>query len=95
MGWKPQIESFKACALVAATSLLATAAHANCYTVYKGDAKVYHAQTPPVDTSLPYSDTVPARFGAGAMMVVTTGAFDCPRDNELSGAEPLGGDLAP
>lgn len=60
-----------------------SAAHANCYTVYKGDARIYHAMRVPVDTSLPYSETVPARFGAGATMIVTSGAFDCPNENQI------------
>lgn len=78
--------------VIAGVALLAhMAAHANCYSVYKGDARIYHAQTPPVDTSLPYSETVPARFGAGATMIVTSGSFDCPRDDEQQGGEVLGG----
>lgn len=77
--------------LFAGASLMLGTAHANCYTVYKGDTRVYHAQTPPVDTSLPYSESVPARFGPGAMMVVMPGAFDCPSENELRGSDPVAG----
>lgn len=65
------------------TLVLASAAHANCYAVYKGDTRIYHAIRAPVDTSLPYSESVPARFGPGATMVVTSGAFDCPSENEI------------
>jgi hypothetical protein len=75
-------------ALVAGVAMsMLSAAHANCYTVYKGDARVYHAMRAPVDTSLPYSETVPARFGAGATMIVTSGAFDCPSENEIRSEE--------
>lgn len=91
MGWKSRIERTKLYVAAAAISLAMPLAHANCYAVYKGDARVYHAQTPPVDTSLPYSETVPARFGPGAMMVVTTGAFDCPMENEIQGGDALSG----
>lgn len=71
-------------AFAAAAMMLAiSAAHANCYAVYKGDARIYHAMRAPVDTSLPYSESVPARFGPGATMVVTSGAFDCPSENEI------------
>lgn len=77
--------------IAVAALLLHAAAHANCYAVYKGEARVYHGQTPPVDTSLPYSETVPARFGAGATMIVASGAFDCPRESELQGGDALPG----
>jgi|GEM_PF-3384857 len=77
--------------LAGITLLMHMTANANCYSVYKGDARVYHAQTPPVDTSLPYGETVPARFGAGATMIVASGAFDCPRDDELQGGEVMAG----
>lgn len=70
-------------AIAGAASLMLTSAHAGCYTVYKGTTRLYHAQTAPVDTSLPYSETVPMRFGDGAVMIVSLGAFDCPVDNEL------------
>lgn len=65
------------------TLVLASAAQANCYAVFKGDARIYHAMRAPVDTSQPYSESVPARFGPGATMVVTSGAFDCPSENEI------------
>ncbi|RTL33679.1 MAG: hypothetical protein EKK53_27840 [Burkholderiales bacterium] len=65
------------------TLVLTSMAHANCYAVFKGDARIYHAMRAPVDTSLPYSESVPARFGPGATMVVTSGAFDCPSENEI------------
>lgn len=84
----------KTVALAGIALLMLPSAQANCYTVYKGDTRVYHAQTPPVDTSLPYSETVPARFGQGASMVVMPGAFDCPSENELRGGESSAGGTA-
>lgn len=73
------------CAAAGVLALLCTsAAQANCYAVYKGRDQIYYAQTPPVDTSLHYSDTVPARFGPGATMVVAS-SYDCPSDDESLG----------
>ncbi len=70
--------------VVAAISLTHTPGSAYCYTVYKGDSLVYKAQSAPVDTSRPYSETVPAKFGAGAMMVVDVSSIDCPQESELT-----------
>ncbi len=75
--------------------LLATAisAHATCYQVYRGQTLVYHSQVPPVDLSLPYSETVPALFGPDASMVVVPGAFNCPSEAGVipAAAMPSGG----
>jgi hypothetical protein len=50
-----------------------------CYTVYdRNNQVVYNAQTPPVDMSLPISETVPARFPGGSMVFDLS--TDCPRE---------------
>jgi hypothetical protein len=66
-----------------------------CYTVYdRGNAVVYHAQTPPVDMSLPIHQTLPAVFPGGHLVFDTS--LDCPREQAAaarlpvrSGASPL------
>jgi hypothetical protein len=52
-------------------------AQAACYTVYAGTASVYRSTTPPVDLSLAYSETVPAKFGRGASMVTSIDETGC------------------
>ncbi len=68
-----------------------------CYTVYdRSNAVVYHAQTPPVDMSLPLHRTLPAAFPGGHL--VFGDSLDCPREHTaparlparpVAGASPL------
>ncbi len=68
-----------------------------CYTVYdRSNAVVYHAQTPPVDMSLPIHQTLPAVFPGGHL--VFDNSLDCPREQAaamrlpvrpVAGASPL------
>lgn len=71
----------------------AASSKATCYQVYRGQALVYHSQVPPVDLSLPYSETVPALFGPDASIVVVPGAFNCPSEAGVipAAASPSGG----
>lgn len=68
---------------LAAACALTPLAQANCYTVHDADGKVlYESRVSPVDASRPYSETLPQRFGPGAMMVVN------PDDSTCTGPAP-------
>ena len=54
-----------------------TQADAACYTVFIKSEAVYRSTVRPVDLSLPLSETVPARFGPGATMVVSADENGC------------------
>ena len=75
-------------ALVSATSVFQ--AQAACYTVYMGSNIVYRSTTAPVDTSRPYSESVPERFGSGASMVTTSDETGCSQVSLSRGTPPEG-----
>lgn len=59
-----------------------------CYTVYdRSNAVVYHAQTPPVDMSLPIHQTLPAVFPGGHL--VFDNSLDCPREQAAAARLPV------
>lgn len=53
-------------------------AKAACYTIYKGESAIFSSSVSPVDMSLPFSQTVPAKFGEGATMVYQENFINCP-----------------
>jgi hypothetical protein len=61
----------------AGCALLAGAVQSACYTVYKGEQVVYQSSGAPVDMSLPFSQTVPRVFGAGAVLVFRPDSDAC------------------
>lgn len=63
---------------IAAALLCAGAAQATCYSVYKADGNlIQEGSTPPVNLSLPLGDTVPEKFGAGALLLVSDHSVYC------------------
>ncbi len=58
-------------------TLVTCGAHSACYTVYQSDQVVFQSNNTPVDLSQPLSQTVPAVFGAGAVMVFRPDASAC------------------
>lgn len=66
-------------AWIGAAALAATSiAQATCYSVYKSDGTLIHqTSTPPVNLSLPLSDTVPEKYGAGATMQLSDVGIYC------------------
>ena len=74
-------------ALLCTLALAASQALA-CYTVYdRSNAVVYHAQTPPVDMSLPLHQTLPAAFPGGHL--VFGDSLDCPREHAAPARLPV------
>ncbi len=66
-------------ALTMGALVLATAAHANCFTVHDGAGKlILQTMDPPVDLSRPLGDTVPQQFGPGSHLVFSADESDCP-----------------
>jgi hypothetical protein len=64
--------------LVVAACLVTGMAQATCYSVYKADGKLLQrSSTSPVNLSEQIGDTVPAKFGSGAMMVVSDDSVYC------------------
>lgn len=61
------------------TLLLAAAAvpASACYTVYRNRQVVYQSVTSPVDLTGLIGNTVPQRFGSGALMVTSIYSADC------------------
>ena len=55
--------------LATATCVLTHEASAACYTIYKNDLAIYQSSIAPIDMGLPFSQTVPAKFGQGATLV--------------------------
>lgn len=67
----------KAWLLLGAT-LVCGMAQATCYTVYKANGAVLQrSSTSPVNLSEQIGDTVPAKFGSGATMVVSDDGVYC------------------
>lgn len=74
--------------LLAASLLASGMAQATCYTVYKADGTLLHeSSTTPVNLALPIGDTVPEKFGPGAMMTVSDQGTYC-RDRQQVQAAP-------
>lgn len=66
---------------------------ADCYTVHGPDGAVmFRDSISPVDLSLRLGDTVPARFGIGATMVMVPGQMDCQRSGAAGAEQPFSGD---
>jgi hypothetical protein len=67
----------RTCAVFAAL-LCAATAHATCYSVYKADGTlIQETSTTPVDLTLPIGDTIPVKFGTGAIMTISEHGFFC------------------
>lgn len=66
------------------TATLATGmAQATCYSIYKADGTLLQqSSTSPVNLSLQIGDTVPEKFGAGAMMTVSDYDVFCQNASE-------------
>lgn len=72
----------KAWLLLGAT-LVCGMAQATCYTVYKANGAVLQrSSTTPVNLSEQIGDTVPAKFGSGATMVVSDDGVYCESASE-------------
>ena len=72
----------KAWLLLGAT-LVSGMAQATCYTVYKANGTVLQrSSTSPVNLSEQIGDTVPAKFGSGATMVVSDDGVYCSSASE-------------
>lgn len=66
-------------ALTMGALVLATATHANCFTVHDGAGKlILQTMGSPVDLSRPLGDTVPQQFGPGSHLVFSADGSDCP-----------------
>lgn len=73
--------------VLAAALLCAGMAQATCYSVYKADGTLLHeSSTTPVNLALPLGDTVPEKFGPGAVMVVSDQGFYCKDRREVQAA---------
>ncbi len=69
---------------LAAAALLATAAHAGCYTVLNSKgAIISQTSTPPVHMDYQLHQTVPYRYGSGARMVFGLDDEDCGPEADL------------
>ena len=65
--------------ILLATSGLALSAQAGCYSVYNPDGRLLHqSRDAPVDTRQTYHQTVPLRFGPGAVLVYVNDDQRCP-----------------
>jgi hypothetical protein len=64
---------------ILATALLAAGtAQATCYSVHKADGTlIFESSTTPVNLALPFGDTVPEKFGPGALMVMSDPGVFC------------------
>jgi hypothetical protein len=63
---------------VAVALLASGVAQATCYSVYKSDGTlIQEGSTTPVNLSLQLGDTVPEKFGPGALMMVSDNDFFC------------------
>jgi len=62
-----------------------TSATAACYSVYKDAKVIYQSSVAPVNLSLPFSQTLPKKFGEGASMVYQEGSISCP-DFDITGS---------
>lgn len=64
--------------LFAAAALPAQAVLANCYSIYRSNQMIFSSTAPPVDMSQPLGETVPRKFGAGAVLIFQPDSIDCP-----------------
>lgn len=63
--------------LVVIGAALGVDARAACYTAYQGNNLVFQSLNSPVDLSRRLGETVPARFGPGATMVISLDSEGC------------------
>lgn len=82
--------------MVAAALLAAGSAQATCYSVHKADGSfILETSRTPVDLALPLGDTVPAKFGPGAFMVMSDSRVFCKDRREAKEAPEVAASVVP
>jgi hypothetical protein len=69
--------SFRPTLLACMLSLASGLSQATCYLVYRENELVYQSSEAPVDLSVPLSESVPAKFGVGAVLVDAPDSQGC------------------
>jgi hypothetical protein len=82
--------------MVATALLAAGTAQATCYSVHKADGGfILETSRTPVDLALPLGDTVPAKFGPGAFMVMSDSRVFCKDRREAKEAPEVAASVVP
>lgn len=78
---------------LACAVMLCGPALADCYTVHGSDGAVlFRDSVSPVDLRFPLRDTVPLRFGAGAVLVMVPDSGECLKAGAAGGEQPFSGE---